>query len=497
MNTTTHPPLSKEQTEIIQAVKTKSQTSLCIDSCAGAAKTTTLVHVANAIAPERTLALAFNKSIATELAQRMPPSVSVSTINALGHRAVGDFLGKRAQVKDNKVWAYWREHSAYFLTLDPDEQKDIVKAYCQVKGKGAGFTSPKHLPKFTPATNSCPSDIFVASLIEEGLHELDFAELLSSLEEVWLADITESFQGTIQFLDQIYLPACFESIGLTPYPNVLVDEAQDLSPLDHKILKRLVSKYPAGRLIAFGDRGQAIYGFRGADYNSFETLQKLFSAESLSLPVSFRCPKAVVAEASKIDPRIQPWENAIEGKVSSFPYNWEPVFPANSVVLCRNNAPLFKLAVEAVKARQGVAFLGRDIEKTLLKYLARHSKGINSLSGLWDSLALAEAKIESKSLKARHKDYTQCFAAIADWKQATMPEHIAQGLQELFAQVGSLQLCTVHRSKGLEWQNVFLLRPDLIPSEYAHSPEELQQEANLMYVAITRAQHSFTYLTQG
>jgi superfamily I DNA/RNA helicase len=49
-------------------------------------------------------------------------------------------------------------------------------------------------------------------------------------------------------------------------------------------------------------------------------------------------------------------------------------------------------------------------------------------------------------------------------------------------------LCSVHRSKGLEWDRVFLLgREELMPSQFARQPWQVAQEINLIYVAITRA----------
>ena len=54
-------------------------------------------------------------------------------------------------------------------------------------------------------------------------------------------------------------------------------------------------------------------------------------------------------------------------------------------------------------------------------------------------------------------------------------------------------LMTIHKSKGLEAGTVFLICPELIPSKFATTPEMLQQETNLMFVAITRAITNFFY----
>jgi superfamily I DNA/RNA helicase len=51
-----------------------------------------------------------------------------------------------------------------------------------------------------------------------------------------------------------------------------------------------------------------------------------------------------------------------------------------------------------------------------------------------------------------------------------------------------LVLSSVHRSKGLEWNRVFLLdRPQFMPSKAARKDWQKRQEQNLIYVSITRA----------
>jgi len=48
-------------------------------------------------------------------------------------------------------------------------------------------------------------------------------------------------------------------------------------------------------------------------------------------------------------------------------------------------------------------------------------------------------------------------------------------------------LTTAHKSKGLEFSRVYILRYDLFPHKKAKRPKDLAQEANMKYVAITRA----------
>jgi len=49
-------------------------------------------------------------------------------------------------------------------------------------------------------------------------------------------------------------------------------------------------------------------------------------------------------------------------------------------------------------------------------------------------------------------------------------------------------LTTAHRSKGLEFSRVYILRYDLFPHKKAKRPKDKLQEENMKYVGITRAQ---------
>src|ERR1019366_3050324 len=77
------------------------------------------------------------------------------------------------------------------------------------------------------------------------------------------------------------------------FPLVKVDEVQDLNPVNHALLDKLVKQ----RLIAVGDPWQSIYGFRGAMQSGMATLAAKFATTPTNLSISFRCPRAVVEAA--------------------------------------------------------------------------------------------------------------------------------------------------------------------------------------------------------
>jgi ATP-dependent exoDNAse (exonuclease V) beta subunit len=57
-------------------------------------------------------------------------------------------------------------------------------------------------------------------------------------------------------------------------------------------------------------------------------------------------------------------------------------------------------------------------------------------------------------------------------------------------------LSTIHKAKGLEANNVHIICRSVMPQKYAKTKSEIQQERNLIYVAITRAKHKLCYVSE-
>jgi len=59
-----------------------------------------------------------------------------------------------------------------------------------------------------------------------------------------------------------------------------------------------------------------------------------------------------------------------------------------------------------------------------------------------------------------------------------------------------ITLSSIHKSKGLEWPNLLILgESQFSPSRYATTEHAKEEENNLIYVSITRAQHNLIRLT--
>jgi len=59
---------------------------------------------------------------------------------------------------------------------------------------------------------------------------------------------------------------------------------------------------------------------------------------------------------------------------------------------------------------------------------------------------------------------------------------------------GPIQLLSGHKAKGLEWETVYHLDPQRIPSPWSRSDEDLEQEFNVRYVIETRAKDALYFV---
>lgn len=467
-----------EQLAIIEAAKS-TKDNLIISALAGAAKTSTLVLLAKALSTTSILCLAFNKRIAVEMAERLPGNCQSMTLNSLGHRVWGQTIGKRLNVNTKKNYEILQGLCEGLTGKEKEEAYDSFSEILKAVGFGktCGYIPTGHYPQANALMND--SDFF-AHLDEEPSRLFEDLVRATTLES-----LKQGFNGTIDFDDQILLPTVFKS-SFPQFPLVMIDEAQDLSALNHATLARLARK----RLIAVGDECQAIYGFRGAHEDSMHLLEQTFSMRKLILSVTFRCPKAVVREALWRAPHMTHPEWAQEGEVRTLESWTIEDIPDNAAIICRNNAPIFALALRLIRAKRRPEIIGNDIGKNLLKILKKFGDAdMPQVEVLKAIKAWETEKLRKSRSKSSVSDQAECLRVFAT--ESDNLGGIIAFAETVFAQTGPIKMMTGHKSKGLEYDNVFFLDQHLIDTEK-------QQEANLRYVIQTRAKKSLTYvMTEG
>ena len=80
----------------------------------------------------------------------------------------------------------------------------------------------------------------------------------------------------------------------------------------------------------------------------------------------------------------------------------------------------------------------------------------------------------------------------------TTVEELKNKIRTIFndGQNEAICLSTIHKAKGLEADNVFILAKSLMPSKFAEQEWEIKSEENLEYVAITRAKKTLQYISE-
>jgi DNA helicase II / ATP-dependent DNA helicase PcrA len=296
---------------------------------------------------------------------------------------------------------------------------------------------------------------------------------------------------------------------------LIVDEAQDLSRLQWKLVMKLSEK--ADRTFIAGDDDQAVYTWSGADVESFLTCE----GEVKILEQSYRVPAKVHFLANSIVKRIQNRQEKIwaprqeQGEIKYYNQfeqvdiskgQWLVMASTNYMLSemhawIRNQGLLFErqghrsiaesvltsvIGWERLRKGQSISY---DVLKQVYKNLPASSikRGFKSLKhadpeGLYD---MAELKANQGLLTDAiwHEALTKIGEDKRDYLISVLRRGAKLGDKPL------IELSTIHGAKGGEADNVLLLT-DLSPKfaeDYAKNADDINR---LLYVAVTRTRQS-------
>ena len=466
---------NKYQQEVFNFITTGKGHAV-VEAVAGSGKTTTIVQALKLIPKTQSVIfLAFNKHIATELAQKVPSNTMATTFHSLGLRTMTQSLGGRINVNNNKVYQlYFGTMENEFPQLTNEEIKSSFSPIKQLLGLLKG--------NLHPVTPEC-----VEFLIDRYSITLDcnitlLTSILSKLLELDLANLKD-----IDFDDMIYIPVKLH-FQFQKFDWVFVDETQDLNPAQIEIVKRCLK--PNGRVIAVGDRFQSIYGFRGADSDAIPNVIKSLNATVLPLSITYRCPTSHVTLAQEFVPEIEAAPNADTGTLADINIETmlDQIVPTD-MVLCRYNAPLVRPAFTLLQQGIKVNIKGRDIGTGLLTLIKKlRPKNLDDLVNklaVWETTEKTKAEKKKRNTESIEDKYDVLMAFIDNVE--SIPK-LKSYIKDIFSDNRSeITFSSIHKAKGLEADNIYVLQPELMPSKYATKDWELQQESNCAYVAFTRA----------
>ena len=460
---------------------------------AGTGKTTTILESLKHASLGRNLLCAFNKKIAEELTAKLQKSGAngeAKTLHSLGYAMVRGAWGNVRPDADRGFRIAERVLNEAYKGNQPENEvvRILVKLVSLAKGS-CPFATHEDL------LDLCET-IDIDDAKSAGWTNDDLAGWARDV-----MDLAKEKDAIIDFDDMVWLPVV-NGWARGMYDLVIVDEAQDMNA--SQILLAQAACRRGGRIIVVGDDRQAIYGFRGADSGSIDRLKKELGAVEMGLTVTYRCPRTVVAYASKLVPDYEAAPKAPKGSISSMYENaaMAALVPGDAV-LSRKNAPLARMCLSVLRSGRKARIEGQDVAAGLVALTKKLSgKGrrtvadtMTALQGWCDATVEAFNKSGRPSAEARISFVLDQADTIREMSEgcATSNEIVTR-IESMFKNDGApcVTFSSIHKAKGLEWRKVFILRSTLYPGK-----SQDIEEKNLEYVAITRTKKDLVWIEKG
>jgi superfamily I DNA/RNA helicase len=455
--------------------------NLIVRARAGTGKTTTIKEAFNHAPPsiQSMLYAVFNKKNQIEAQGKITDSrVTVKTLHALGFGFILKFW--RGVKPDNYV------ERDRLLDVCPDCPSIVATQVCKlVSFLKNGFINPT-----LDDTND------TMNFRDIGIESGEYVHWNSRIPQLALDVLAQSkirdSRNRISFDDMVWLPVAMDLVK-PQFDLVVVDECQDMNM--PQLTMAIQSCKSSGRVCLVGDDRQAIYGFRGAITDGIDLFKNRLNASELGLTLTYRCPKHIVTMAQRLVSDYRVADTAPDGKIENL--NEEKALSSvvlGDAILSRINAPLMRLCLALLRRNVSARIEGRDIGRTLLNIVKdiRAKSVPDFLTRLDTWLAKQIKRASGRNAQSKIDVATdQCETLRAVAEIATSIGDIETRLNNLFqdseyATAPAVVLSSVHKAKGLEWNNVYLLQ-ETFKTRPNSSPEDLRQEENIYYVAITRA----------
>jgi superfamily I DNA/RNA helicase len=481
---------SKYQQAIFNWVENGSG-SCVVGAVPGSGKTTTLIQSSRRISGNLdSTFLAFNKHIVQELKTKLPPTMKTSTIHSLGFSSIKKIFPK-TKVNGNKyqklVKQYLIDRNIRHID-DINYLVDLVKFVQLTLADYSDLNQLKELCNYfsIPITSNWRFwQEAVGDILQQGMSETEYQ---------------------ISFDDMVWLPNVME-LPINKADFLFVDEAQDLNQAQLQIVMRAYKRGTRGLFV--GDSHQSIMQFTGADSQSISNIINTTNAIQLPLSISYRLPLSHVNLANEIYDVIEPAENAIEGIMDKIDSDDIPHYvKGGDLIICRCFYPIIPVYFNLIRHGIPAQIKNHDISGQLISLLnvvfVFGENLIMQLTCPQFSSCLAKyyqekrnELIDSNNLRAIIilDDKIQTLNAIYEGNKCSSIADCIMAINQLCKPKGAnpINLTTIHGAKGLEANQVFILKPDLLPHPLAKQDWEKEAERNLFFVALTRAKNALYF----
>ena len=471
-----------------------------LDSYAGSGKTSTIIGAMRLIPnKKKCLFLAFNKSVADELKGKLAdyPNCTVKTVHSLGLAILKRHYGS-IDIDEYKYISYLRKNLSELSNSGLKDGREINLYVNRIIS----------LLEFARQnlTQSKREIISIAKKydINTSLDEVDVAHKLLK----WGAENT----NVIDYTDMVWLPneLQLDTKG-NQYDWIFNDEAQDYSIAYVNLFRKCFKR--GTRFVSCGDAYQSINQFAGASEDAFESMKKDRNTKVFKLPISYRCDRIIVEEARNIVSDFEYRNGADLGLIK----HDSPILDikGDDMVLCRTNAPLVKMFAKLIKNNVPCYIKGQDDDRNKLlatinifksgEALGKKIEEVGLFSNMYKDLILERNRLVNNGMNIADANNSVPVSNKYDTISTLMTiaagcdtvSCLVEKIEKIFNQdTKGVCLSKIHNAKGLEANNVHILCRSTMPQKSAKTPSEIQQEQNLIYVAITRAKHKLCYVSE-
>jgi DNA helicase II / ATP-dependent DNA helicase PcrA len=508
--------LNPEQRHAVEAVRGP----VCILAGAGSGKTTTITRrIANQVVSERfapaaILAVTFTDKAAGEMRSRLASlgvegvrartfhSAALAQLSNLAAEQPGRILPSKAvalrQIANSLPKPY-RFRPAGDLATEIEWAKNRRVGPGDYLGSLDGHEPP------------IPADL-MANV---------YRRYESGKEQRGLIDFEDVLELTIQmFQNEPWTRDKF----IARYQAFTVDEYQDVNLLQETLLREWV----AGRddLCVVGDDYQSIYGFTGATPRYLLDMPSRFAnTEVIRLESNYRSTPEVLSVANRLVPKLEGAEKVLrttrEGGAQpalrsfSNPGAETRFLISRIKELASDGVPHEQIAIlyrvnfrsedyEEVLAAEAIPFQVKDgafLNRATARHMLASMKRSTATSVAADVRALADRAGYLEDVPdgvgdqemTRQQDMSRFLRLAEEFEDGSKTgAEFAADIEARFGTEGEgrgVNLMTLHRAKGLEFDAVFLPRLENgeLPFKRSRSPEAIAEERRLFYVGMTRA----------
>jgi DNA helicase-2/ATP-dependent DNA helicase PcrA len=510
---------------------------VCILAGAGTGKTRAITHriaygvASGAYAPNRVMALTFTNRSAAELRGRLRQlgaggvaartfhAAALSQLNFFWPQVVG---GNLPSVLDGKGRVLGHAAERLGLKIDTATLRDVA---AEVEWrKVSGLSVEQYAGSIGART--IPGNLTAEQLV---LMLQTYEDLKDERKQFDFEDVLLACAGMIEIEPAVAMQVREQ------YRFFVVDEYQDVSPLQHQLL----DLWLGGRrdLCVVGDASQTIYSFAGARSDYLLDFERSHpGATVVRLEQNYRSTPDVVDAANRLmrgrsgaltlhsvaadDVEAHPESDVPEP--TAYPDDRAEARGVAQLIAAEladgakpeDIAVLYRVNVQAAMIEQALGDLGIsyqirgakrffDLPEVRQAIMSLRAASVSigdeplfkSVSDVLRSLGWSQQAPEARGAVRDRWESLNAIMGLVD--QAPAGTTFRKFTDELLVRqagqheptLSAVTLATLHSAKGLEWDSVYLVgvTEGLVPISYAKTFEQIDEERRLLYVGITRA----------